>query len=57
MIPQLAKSISPPSDKKYLINYLSCNESKINIWNITADINVGNDDNCVFPISKMSDTG
>ena len=30
---------------------------KINIWNISADIIIGNYDKCVFPPSKMVDTG
>ena len=47
---------SPSSDIKYWINYLLYNESKINILNISVDINVGNDDKYVFPLSKMGDT-
>ena len=53
---QYASTTSPSSGIKYWINYLLYNESKINIWNISADINVGNEDKYVFPISKMSDT-
>ena len=56
VIPQLANTTSPSSDIKYWINYSLYNESKINIWNISADINVGSYDNYLFPISKMSDT-
>ena len=51
-IPQLANTTHPSIDIKYWINDLLYNESKINIWNISADINVGNYDKCVFPIRK-----
>ena len=56
-ISQLANTTSPSSDIKYWIDYLSYNESKINIWNIDADINFGNYDKYVFPLIKMSGTG
>ena len=56
VIPQLSNMNSPSSDIKYCINSLLYNESKMNRFNISADINVGNYDNCVFPIRKMSDT-
>ena len=42
---------------KILDQWFIMNGSKINRWNISDDINVGNDDNCAFPLSKMSDTG
>ena len=29
----------------------------MNRWNIASDINAGNYDNCVFTLSKISDTG
>ena len=50
VIPQLANTTSLSSDIKYCINYLLYNESKINRWNISYDINVCNYDNCVFPL-------
>ena len=52
VIPLLDKKTSPSSDIKYRINWLLYNESKINIWNISADINVGNSDKVVVPLSK-----
>ena len=55
--PQLDNATSTSSDIKYWINYFLYNESKINRWNISSDINVGNYDKYVFPLSKMSDTG
>ena len=54
---QLANMNYPSIDIKYCINYLLYNESKINLWSISADINVGIYDKCVFSINKMSDTG
>ena len=42
--------------KKYWIDYLLYNESKINRWNISADINVGNYDKVVVPLGKISNT-
>ena len=56
VIPQLANEISPSSDIKYLINFLFYNESKINIWNISSDINVGNYDKVVVPLGKKANT-
>ena len=53
VIPQLVNTTSQSSDIKYWINDLLYNESKINIWNISADINVGNYDNCLFPTKKL----
>ena len=55
-IPQLDNRTAPSSDIKYRINYLLYSESKINRWNISDDINVGNYDNCLFQISRMGDT-
>ena len=50
-------SATPPSSyNKYLINYLLYNESKINRWNISADINVGNYDKVVVPLGKIANT-
>ena len=54
VILQLDNTTSPSSDIKYWINYVLYNESKINIWNINADTNVGNYDNCVFPLQKKN---
>ena len=54
-IPQFDNTTSPSSDIKYWINYLLYKKSKISRWNIIADKNVGNDDKCVFPLSKMVD--
>ena len=56
VIPQLANEISPSSDIKYLINFLFYNESKINIWNISSDINVGNYDKFVVPTGNIANT-
>ena len=56
-IPQLDNITSAASDIKYWINYLLYNGLKINRWNISADTNVGNHDNCVFTLSKMRDIG
>ena len=55
-IQKLANIISPSSDIKHFIDYLLYNESKINIWNINADINVGNDDEVVVPLGKIANT-
>ena len=53
---QYASATSPSSYIKYWINYLLYNESRINRWNISADINVGNYDKFVVPISKIDNT-
>ena len=53
VIPQLDNKTPPSSDIIYWINYLLYNELKINGWNISADINIGSDYKCVFPLSKM----
>ena len=47
---------SPLSDNKYCINDLLWNESKIDRFNISADINVVDDDKFMFPLIKMVDT-
>ena len=46
-IPQLDNTTSPSSGLIYLNNFLLYNESKINIWNINANINVVNYDEVV----------
>ena len=56
VIPRLANTTSPASNIKYWINYLLYNDSKINRWNISADINVGNDDEVVVPLRKIDNT-
>ena len=43
-IQQLDNTTSPSSDIIYLINYLLYIESKMDIWNINDNINVGNYD-------------
>ena len=56
VIPQLDNMTSPSSDVKYSNNDLLYNKSKLNIWNISADINVGNYDKVVIPLSKLGNT-
>ena len=56
VITQLANMTSSSSDTKYWINYLLYSESKINIWNISTDINVGNYEKVVVPLGKISNT-
>ena len=57
VIPQLANTNFLSSDFKYWINYSLYNESNINRWNVSFDMNAGNDYNCVFQQQKMRDTG
>ena len=56
VIPQLANMTSPSSDIKYYNNDLLYNESKINICNISADINVGSYDKVLVPLGKIANT-
>ena len=56
VITQLDNMPSSSSDIKYFIDYLLYNESRINIWNISADINVGNYDKVVVPLGKIAKT-
>ena len=55
-IPQSAITTPPASDIKYWINYLFYKKLKMNIWNISADINVGNYEKVVVPLGKVSNT-
>ena len=54
VIPQLNNTTHPFIDIKYWINSLLYNESKINRWNISADINVGNYAKVVVSPSKIA---
>ena len=56
VIPKLANTTHPSSEIKYLINNLLYNESKTNRWNISADINFGNDDKVVVPLGRIANT-
>ena len=56
LMPQLGNITSPSSDIKYCICYLLYNESKINRYNISTGINVGNYDKVVVPLGKIANT-
>ena len=50
-------STTPPSnDIEYWINYSLYNDLKINIWYISADINVGSYEKFLLPLGKISNT-
>ena len=53
---QYDSATSPSSYNKYWVNYLLYNKSKINRWNISADINDGNYEKVVVPLRKISNT-
>ena len=57
VIPQLANTNSISSEIKYCINYILYNESTINIWNISDNINGGKYNSCVNLQKQISDTG
>ena len=56
MITQLDNTTSPPNNTKYCINHLLYNEPKINIWNISADINDANYEKFVVSLVKIANT-
>ena len=56
MILQFLNTTSPLRDIKHWINYLLYNESKTNIKNISADINVGNYNKVLVPLGKIANT-
>ena len=53
---QYASATSPSSYNKYWVNDLLYNESKINRWNISADINDSNYEKVVAPLRKIANT-
>ena len=56
LIPQLVNTTPQSSNINYWINYLLYNESKINIWNISANTNVGSYEKVVVPLGKIANT-
>ena len=55
VILQMDTATSPSSDIKEWINYYYTMD-KIHIWNISADINIGNYDKVVVPLGKIANT-
>ena len=56
VIPQLDNTTPPSIDIKYWIDDLLYNESKINRYNISADMNVGDYEKAVVPLGKIANT-
>ena len=56
LIPQLSDTNTSSSDTKQWFDYLLYNKSKINIQNISADMNCGNYNKVVVPLGKIANT-